>query len=146
MSKVVMPFIDYGGENSTAKLYVDSAILDASITAIVGAVDGVTVGGRQDAKLVQEVTKDAGTPGPAVSPLAQREVKWLVRGTDSVNGKSVQIELPCADLSLLTGGSDFLALGGTEAAALVTAIETYGLSIDGNAITVSSIEFVGRNY
>lgn len=146
MSKLRCPFIDYGGEKSTAAFYVDSAITDGSITALVSAVDGVTLGNRQTAVFVQEVDKDAGTAGPAASPLAQREVKWLVRATDSVNGKSVQMEIPTADLSLLSGGSDFLDLGGTEAAALVAAIEASVESIDGNAITVSSIQFVGRNY
>lgn len=146
MSKVRMPFIDYGGERSAATVHVDSAITDGNITVVVSAVDGVTLGNRQTAVFVQEVNKDAGTAGPAASPLAQREVKWLVRATDSVNSKNVQIEIPCADLSLLSGGTDFLDLGGAEAAALVTALETHVLSIDGNPITVNSIQFVGRNY
>jgi hypothetical protein len=137
--------MDYTSERSTASFYVADAIGDAAITAIVGAVDGVTVGGRQDAELVVESTKDAGTPGPAASPLAQRENKWLVRATDDVNGRNVQIEIPCADLTLLSGGQDFLALGDTEAAALVTALEANVLSQDGNAISVTSIQFVGRN-
>lgn len=146
MSKVRMPFIDFGGERSAATVYVDSAIGDAAITAIVGGVDGLTLGNRQDAVFVSEIAKDSGTAGPASSPLAQREVKWLVRATDSVNGKNVQVEIPCADLSLLSGGSDFLDLGGTEAAAFVTAFEANVLSLDGNAVTVNSIQFVGRNY
>lgn len=146
MSKVRMPFTDYGGEKSAATVYVSDAIGDAAITAIVGGIDGVTLGNRQDAIFVQEVTKDAGTAGPSSNPLAQREIKWLVRAVDNVNGKNVQLEIPTADLSLLSGGSDFLDLGGTEAAALVTALEANVLSVDGNAISVSSIQFVGRNY
>lgn len=146
MSKVKCPFLDYSGEKSTATFWVADAISDANITALVGAVDGVTLGNRQDAVLALEVDKDAGTAGPSSNPLAQREVKWLVRATDDVNGKSVQMEIPTADLSLLSGGNDYLDLGGTEAAALVAAIEAHVLSIDGNAISVSSIEFVGRNY
>lgn len=145
MSKVRLPFIDYTSERSTASLYVADAIGDAAITAIVGAVDGVVVGGRQDAVLVVETTKDAGTAGPAASSYAQRENKWLVRAVDTVNARNVQIEIPCADLSLLTGGQDFLDLGGTAAAALVAAIEANVLSQDGNAVSVSSIQFVGRN-
>lgn len=128
-----------------ASVYVATAIGDAAITAIVSAVDGVTLGNRQDAVFVEETTKDAGTAGPSSNPLAQREIKWLVRAVDDVNGKNVQIEIPTADLSLLTGGNDFLDLGGTEAAALVTALEANVLSVDGNAISVSSIQFVGRN-
>lgn len=146
MSKVRCPFTDYGGEKSTATFKVDSAISDANITVVVSAVDGVTLGNRQDAVFVQEVTKDVGTAGPSSNALAQREIKWLVRATDDVNGKNVQIEIPTADLSLLTGGSDFLDLGGTEALALVAALEAHAQSIDGNAISVNSIQFVGRNY
>lgn len=145
MSKVRLPFVDYTSERSTASMYVADAIGDAAITAIVGAVDGMVVGGRQDAVLVVESAKDAGTAGPAASPLAQRENKWLVRATDDVNARNVQIEIPCADLTLLSGGQDFLDLSGTEAAALVTAIEANVLSQDGNAISVASIQFVGRN-
>jgi len=145
MTKLRIPFKDYTSENSTASVYVADAITDGNITTVVAAVDGVCVGGRQDAVLVVESTKDAGTPGPAASPLAQRENKWLVRAVDDVNGRNVQIEIPCADLSLLTGGTDFLALGGTEAAALVAALEAQGLSQDGNAISISTIQFVGRN-
>lgn len=145
MSKVRMPFTDQSGEKSTASVHVDTAILDAAITAIVSAVDGLTLGNRQDAVFVEETTKDAGTAGPSANPYAQREIKYLVRATDDVNGKSVQIELPTADLSLLGGGSDFLDLSGTEAAALVTAFEANVKSIDGNAISITSIGFVGRN-
>lgn len=145
MSKVRFPFLDYTNEKSTASVYVADAIGDAAITALVGGVDGLTVDGRQVAQLVVETDKDAGISGKATDPLAQRENKWLVRATDNVNARNVQIEIPCADLTLLTGGLDHLDLAGTEAAAFVTAIEGDALSQDGNAITVASIQFVGRN-
>lgn len=145
MSKVRSPFWDYSGEKSTANFNVMTGITDIQISELVSALDGVTLGNRQTAVLVEEVDKDAGTPGPSSNPLAQREIKWLVRATDNINAKNVQIELPTADLSLLSGGNDFLDLGGTEAAALVTALEAYVASVDGNAISVNSIQFVGRN-
>ena len=145
MSKLRIPFKDYTSENSTASVYVEDAITDGDITVLVNAVEGLTVGGRQTAVLVIEEDKDAGTPGPAASPLAQRENKWLVRAVDDVTSRNVQIEIPCADLTLLDGGTDFLTIGGTEAAALVAALEASGLSQDGNAITVNTIQFVGRN-
>lgn len=145
MTRVKTPFIDYSGEKSTATFNVADAIGDAAITAIVAAVDGLTLGNRQDAILAVETVKDAGTAGPATSPLAQREIKWLVRATDDVNARNVQFEIPTADLSLLAGGNDFLGLAETEAAALVVALEANVLSVDDNAITVVSIQFVGRN-
>lgn len=145
MTRIKAPFIDNSGEKSTATFNVADAIGDAAITAVIAALDGVTLGNRQDAILANETVKDAGTPGPAASPLAQREIKWLVRATDDVNGRNVQIELPTADLTLLVGGNDFLVLTDTEAAALVTALEANVLSVDDNAISVVSIQFVGRN-
>lgn len=145
MSKLKMPFIDYTNEASTASLYVAGAIADLNITAVVDAVDGLTVDGRQEASLVVETAKDSGITGPATNALAQRENKYLVRATDDVNSKMVKFELPCADLSLLTSGTDMLDLTGTEAAAFVTAAEANILSADGNAISIVSIQFVGRN-
>lgn len=145
MAKLRMPFVDFTNEKSNAKVYVDAAITDLNITAIVGAIDGLVVDGRQQAVLQVETDKDAGISGPATSALAQRENKWLVRATDDVNGKYVQFEIPCADLTLLSGGTDVLDLSGTEAAAFVTAAEANILSQDGNAISIESIQFVGRN-
>lgn len=145
MTKLRMPFIDYTNEKSTASVNVATAILDAAITAVVAAVDGLVVDGRQLAKLVTETDKDSGIVGPATAAAAQRENKWLVRATDDVNGKMVSFEIPCADVSLLTAGTDMLALAGTEAAAFVTAAEANILSVDGNAISIVSIQFVGRN-
>lgn len=145
MSKIKMPFVDYTNEKSTASVYVSGAIADLNITAVVDAIDDLVVDGRQAASLVVETEKDAGIVGPATNPLAQRENKWLVRAIDDVNAKRVSFEIPCADLSLLSSGTDMLDLTGTEAAAFVTAAEANVLSADGNAISIESIQFVGRN-
>lgn len=145
MTKLLTSFVDYTAEESTGALYVDSAISDANITAIVTAIDGITVDGRQQAVLSQDLPKDAGITGKATSPLAQREVKWYLRYTDDVTGDKGGAEYPCADLSLLSGGTDFLDLSAGAGAALKTAVDTYGRSRLGNAITLQSVQFVGRN-
>lgn len=146
MSTVRLPFVDYSNEGSTAAIYVDDAISDANITSLVGAIDGITIDGRNQAILVLETGKDAGITGKATNPLAQRENKYLLRYSDNVTGKIGRYEVPCADLTLLTGGTDFVDLGSGAGAALKTAIDTYGRSAAGNAITLQSVQFVGRNY
>ena len=78
------------------------------------------------------------------NPEAQRENKWLVRYHDTA-GALYSIEIPTAKLSLLDAGTEFLDLTGTEAAAFVTAFQAGAVSpTDGSAVTVDSIQFVGR--
>lgn len=145
MSKVVMPFIDASGEKSDASMYVDSAISDANITALTSAVDGLTLGNRQKTVFQETSDKDAGTLGAASSKLAQRENKFLVKSIDQVNGKVVQHELPTADLLQTDGGASKVDLAAGVGLALKTAFDANVLSIDGNAISVYEVEFVGRN-
>lgn len=145
MAKLRIPFLDYSNEGSTVAFNVADAILDAAITAVVNAVAGLTVDGKKTAVLVTEEDKDAGISGKATDALAHREIKYLVRYSDNVTGKIYRAEIPCADLSLLDGDTDFLSLSSTEGAAFVTAFEANCLSEVGNAVTVQSIQFVGRN-
>jgi len=146
MSKVAIPFVDYSDEGSTVRVWVDAAIGDAAISALFNAVVGVTIGNAQKSVLEISTDKDAGTLGPSSNPFAQRETKWLVRATDTVTGKRVTFTIPCADLAQLTAGTDFMDTGtGTPGETLVTSIEANVKSEFGNAITVNSIEHVGRN-
>lgn len=146
MGKIRVPFKDYGNEVSTSNFTVDNAISDANITVVVNAVDGITVDGRQTAVLVQETEKDAGISGKATSPLAQREIKWLARYVDDTTNTLYQLEIPCADLSLLSGDTDFLSLGSGAGLAFKTAFDAQQLSPVGNSCTLQSVQFVGRNY
>lgn len=146
MAFVNVPFVDYSNESSTASIRVADAITDANITAIFNAIVGVTLGNAQKSVLATSIDKDAGTPGAAANAFAQREIKWLVRYTDTVTGKKYRCELPTADLALVVAGSDQMDVGvGTAGETLVNALEANGLSQDGNAITIDSIQFVGRN-
>ena len=77
----------------------------ANIAALMTAVEGVTL-----ADIFKETIKaeeNLFTP-PAPPNTAQREVKWLVRGTDTVLNVPVNIEIPTADFSLLAPGSDLI--------------------------------------
>jgi hypothetical protein len=79
------------------------------------------------------------------NPLAQRENKWLVRYHDTASTKFT-LEIPTADLSLLTLGTEFLDLTATAPAAFKTAFEAVVKSPDDPTLTVTvdSVQFVGR--
>lgn len=125
---------------------VSSANYDA-VAAAVGtlqtAFNGVTIGDLSAQKLN---AIDEAVGAAAASPLAQRENKWLVSYTDDVdpNGNG-RFEIPMADLTKLAAGGELLDVSvGSDGEALVQAIEADVLSKLGNAITVTSIRFVGR--
>lgn len=78
-------------------------------------------------------------------PYAQRELKWRVSYSDTVNNRTGEFEIGGAELTgIISPGTDFMNLSSTEGAALVTAIETHGRSRDGNAIAITSVKLVGR--
>lgn len=84
----------------------------------------------------------AGTTGSG-----QRELKWLVRLIDDSTFKPYSFTLPTADTTAYTfqSNSDLIDLSAAPAPALVTAIEDFYMTPDGNTATVSSIQLVGRN-
>lgn len=109
--------------------------------AIRTAILDLILGGQSNA-----INVALETPGSVniTDPNAQRENKWLVRYHDTA-GARYTIEIPTAKLSLLDTGTEFLDLTGTEAAAFVTAFEAGAVSpADSSAVTVDSIQFVGR--
>jgi hypothetical protein len=81
------------------------------------------------------------------STLAQRENKFLVRYHDATTFQKFRVELPCADLSLLPAGSDFLVITAGLPATYVTAFEAVAKSPADptHSVIVDSIEYVGRN-
>jgi hypothetical protein len=143
-SQIRIPIIDHGAEKSTVSVWCADNVLDGAITAFVGAIDGVSIGTLDTAVLALTVDKDAGSQAPPASKLAQREIKWLARYTDNVLGTSYRFEIPCADLNLL-GSSDMLDLTAGAGLALKNAFESAAKSKFGNAVTLQSVEFVGRN-
>jgi hypothetical protein len=78
---------------------------------------------------------------------AQRENKFVVRYHDATTFQKFRVELPCADLSLLPLGSDFLVITAGLPATYVTAFEAVAKSPSDptHAVVVDSIQFVGRN-
>jgi hypothetical protein len=117
----------------------------ALITALENGLEGICIGNpaKSEVVLARTVISEA----PASDPLAQREIKWLIRYHGATLNEKFQITLGTADLSQLTGGSEFLDLTGGAGAALKTAWEAIVKSPgDGAESTVlDSVQFVGRN-
>lgn len=123
---------------SAANFAASSGALTTLFTNIAALLLGSPVS-RRIIAVTQEVTS-----APVTDPNAQRENKWLVRYHDTSNRKFT-LELPTADLSLLDTNSEFLDMAGTEAAAFKVAFEAIAKSpSDQSAVTVDSIQFVGR--
>jgi len=151
-------YIDYDGETSTTSINivdVTAANFDAVNTAMQdfnAAVQALTLGDL----LARNTSVKTPTLNDAPNdPLAQRETKWLVqyRATQSGAvdlGRVYNVELPCADLSLLSSGTDILWKAPATPpvgpiADFITEFEANVLSPAGSTVTVRAIRHVGRN-
>lgn len=83
----------------------------------------------------------------AASTLAQRENKWLCRYHDNVTNEKASLSIPTAKLSILPDGTEFMDLTADPGLAFKTAFEALVrvAATPGNAITLDSVQFVGRN-
>jgi len=143
-------YVDYGtpGEKSSYSFTIadlsaaNFAATAGALTTLFTNIAALLIGSpvsRRTIAVSQEVAAS-----PVTDPLAQRENKWLVRYHDT-SARKFTLELPTADLSLLDTNSEFLDMTGTEAAAFKTAFEAIAKSpADQSAVTVDSIQFVGR--
>jgi len=111
--------------------------------AFEAAVDAVSLGNSGSEQFI--AVENSVAKNPSLNPQAQRENKWLVSGTESGSGNAVTFTIPCADLSLLGTDGESMDTGSAEYAALVTAVEDFVRSNDGNTITVTSIKFRARS-
>jgi len=143
-------FVDYGtpGEKSSFQFTI-ADLSAANFVATTGALTTLWTNiqalllGAPVSRRVIAITQEVAA-SPVTDPLAQRENKWLVRYHDT-SARKFTLELPTADLSLLDTGSEFLDMTGTEAADFKTAFEAVAKSpVDQSAVTVDSIQFVGR--
>jgi hypothetical protein len=119
---------------------VDALTDDTTIRAVIAAV---TIGELQKATLISDdaiVSSDN-----AASVWAQVELGLRIRVADTVNGESGYYTIPCPDMDALTILNDQVTLAdGGVMAALVTEFEANVLSRDGNVISVTGAEVVGR--
>lgn len=152
MAKLSITVRDYGGagERSTMQFegtpitplnYEDELALMQTLRAAALAMQL----GSETKYVV--TTVESPQPGdPPVSKFAQRETKWLVRYKDATTGKAAQVEIPCADLSLLDANSNGRADRTLQKVInFVNAFEAYVSGPDGNDAEVVEIVHVGRN-
>lgn len=146
MARLRIPVNDFSQEKSTLNWMVDDASTDPQITALYNAIAGITTGSLGDAVFVTEAAKDSGVSTPPANAFAQREMKWLVTYVDNVTSQAYRLEIPTADLDELTLNTDLLDLTAAGAGdTFKAAFEAIVNSPDGNAVTMISAKFVGRN-
>lgn len=106
-------------------------------------IDALSIGVMGKSEFIERTVHQNGSAGKPGSPLAQKENRFRVSFRDDVTLKAGSFTIPCADLSLLPAGSEFLDLTpGTEGGDLAAWLNLYGKSDVGNDITVSSIKFI----
>lgn len=154
-SRFARTYIDYSREKSTVDFRIremTAATIAAVLTeaaALGTAIDDLTGGNLLKSQLLQDSA--VFSPTPPTDANMQRERKWLVLYSDTVNGKKGQVELP---ISLVVGAStdpllllntDQADLTATEWVAFIAAFETTARSVDGNVVNIDSAYLVGRN-
>lgn len=149
MGKGVIRFHDYDGEPSSMTVpMVDltAANFDAQVAALASlrtALEGITVDLQTGHFVGNDYVVVSGSAARAASPLAQRENKWLVRYHDSSD--SYTLTIPCADLNELDPNNrGFMDLTSVNGLAFKSAFEAV-VNKGGGAVTLDSVQFVGRN-
>lgn len=144
----VRTMADYDAETTVFRVNsttLSAANFDAQVALNVAlgvAIVGVTVGALQKIAYGNEIL----SPAVCDEPLAQRENKWLIRYVDDVTGDAYHVELGTADLTLLDPDNrGYMKIDTDEGLAFKSAFDGYALSPDGNAVTMLSAQFVGRN-
>jgi len=149
VSQQVISFIDYSNEKSRSKFNVilltaaNYVAWSAALTALYTAIQGITIGTlNSDRRIATQIDF---SPVPPADVQAQREKKWLVRYSDNVTGNIYRNEIPTADLTLLSNNSDVIsAFPAGVLGDFKTAFEAAVVSPDGNAVTLISLEYVGK--
>jgi hypothetical protein len=119
------------------------AAQETAATNLVTAIQAVCLGESRGYGIFHEI--NAGNSNLPLTPVAQRETKWLVSCRETTGGlNAVTFTLPCANPELIaTDGESMLA--GAERTALEAAVEAFALSNDLGAITVESIKWRTRS-
>ena len=147
MADFTIPIIDHAGDVSSVRIPVPDAIADLTLTALFSAVDGMTVGNLGQSTLDIATPKNAGPGGNPADKHAQIELKWLAQYHDAVIVTDLYtMELPCADASLLSTGTENMDLGAGAGATFKTQFDaTVKASKTGNAVVLDEVTIVGRN-
>jgi len=149
-----LQYRDYSDELSNCTFNV-SPITVGTITALLiefaalrAAVDAIVLGVRASDTVVMD--KTVGSGARPASPVAQRELKWLVRYHGVDDGKKWSCEIPTPDITLtdvLIPGTDIADLTVSPMSTFVTAFETTVRppGDDTQIVVVDSVTLVGRN-
>lgn len=148
MGKYNVSIVDFDSETSgfgvsTVDLTAGNfAATSALFATLFTALEGIIIGTPRSEQIIAVTTEIAGVlPTDA---FAQRETKWLVSGTDTIGLKST-IEIPTANLDLLTSGTGVLDISSGAGDAFRDALNAVWRSRAGNVVTVDRIIHVGRN-
>jgi hypothetical protein len=129
----------------------------AALDALKDAIAPMILGRIRKTTVTEQFSEDSAA---VTDEEAQRETKWLVTLVDDTQfldvgntinnvgfGNRFTVEIPCAKLSLLTGGSDYLTFpDGDVIDDFIAALEAVANSpTGGNEVHVESIKHVGRN-
>jgi hypothetical protein len=148
MGKWNYTFVDHDGETSTVGVrWVDLTAANmtaqlALLATLAAAVEAMSIGTPRKEVII---ATEADIPGVLpTNAFAQRETKFLVSGRDS-NGLSATLEIPCANLDELSGGSGTVDISAGAGLALANALNAGWRSRAGDLVTVEAIVHVGRN-
>lgn len=152
---VTYSILDHSNEVGRTRVYLPE-ITGANFDTVAGddalenvgairlAMNALILGNHLKRNVLAAVYVDAATL-PA-SGAAQRETKAQFTYRDTVTGDTYTLEIPTFDSeTFAVQGTDNLDLTNISIAAFVTALETYAVSRNGNAIQVLSGRIVGRN-
>lgn len=125
----------------------------ANMNILQARIDALTLGTLAERSITLRARLSNTPPN---NPLAQRETKWLVSyediteylAVDVVNpgfGKIFTLELPCADLSLLSPNSDEIDYTNSAYTNFRTTFENHAKSPYGGAVRILKMRHVGRN-
>jgi hypothetical protein len=145
MTKLKSEFIDYSNERSSVETFVPDAILEADALDLNAAIAGMSLGTNKEAAIMVKNVILAGSSTPPSNKFAQRELKFWCKYTDTVNGKVYSFSIPCADAALVVGNTDMVDLSTGAGLDLKTEFDANCLSELGNAVSLNSVELVGRN-
>lgn len=150
VSEFSIGFRDYSKEASSFRVPVTTlnagnlVAQSALIDTLEGAIIAITLGiAQKDEIILEHALLSSALP---TSPDAQREKKWLIRYHDATTQVKYVSSVPCADLSTLSGNTDFMDPTAGVFTDLKAAWEAVVRSPDDNNLTIlDSIEYVGRN-
>jgi hypothetical protein len=147
--KFICTYRDYGKPGETSSVTFNTVDITAgNIVAQTTAADALrlameaimTEGSIEKRQLVAWVNDTKVLP---VSPLSQREIKWVVKYHDASSLNKFRLEIPQADLSKLDpNATDKILMTDPDVLAFIAAFETLHRSPEGNAAVVDEILFV----